>query len=109
MSTDPTRVYALAPAPGLSLDTVARSARLHPDLIRRYVALGLLDARRDASGRLRFDPSAPLVVARIQRLRAGLGLNYASVGLVLDLLDRIGALEADLRRTRARRNDTSWT
>ena len=28
-------------------------------------------------------------VARIQRLRAGLALNYAALGLVLDLLDRI--------------------
>ena len=38
-------------------------------------------------------PSSPRV-ARIQRLRAGLGLNYAALGLVLDLLDRIAELEA---------------
>jgi chaperone modulatory protein CbpM len=30
-------------------------------------------------------------------LRAGLGLNYTAVGVVLDLLDRIDALEAVLR------------
>jgi hypothetical protein len=41
------------------------------------------------------------VVARIQRLRNGLGLNYAAIGLVLDLLDRIEELEMD---SRARRN-----
>jgi hypothetical protein len=33
----------------------------------------------------------------VQRLRAGLSLNYASIGLVLDLLDRIEELEAALR------------
>jgi hypothetical protein len=47
-----------------------------------------------------FAPGQLAVVARIQRLRAGLGLNYASIGLVLDLLDRITALEAALRRAR---------
>ena len=36
-------------------------------------------------------------VARVQRLRAGFALNYAAIGLVTDLLDRIAALEAALR------------
>jgi chaperone modulatory protein CbpM len=40
----------------------------------------------------------PATVARIQRLRGGLSLNYASIGLVLDLLDRVDRLEAALRR-----------
>ncbi|HEY8556739.1 MAG TPA: chaperone modulator CbpM, partial [Actinomycetes bacterium] len=38
-----------------------------------------------------------VTVARIQRLRTGLSLNYAAIGLVLDLLDRIDVLERDLR------------
>jgi chaperone modulatory protein CbpM len=36
-------------------------------------------------------------VARIQRLRVGLSLNWAAIGLVLDLLDRIEVLERALR------------
>ena len=36
-------------------------------------------------------------MARIQRLRTGLSLNWAAIGLVLDLLDRIDVLERDLR------------
>ena len=36
-------------------------------------------------------------MARVQRLRAGFGLNYAALGLVIDLLDRIAALEAAAR------------
>ncbi|MGZ6868668.1 MAG: chaperone modulator CbpM, partial [Blastococcus sp.] len=43
-------------------------------------------------------PAQLTTVARIQRLRAGLCLNYAGIGLVLDLLDRIADLEAALRR-----------
>ncbi|WP_030347536.1 chaperone modulator CbpM [Streptomyces sp. NRRL S-1022] len=101
--------YALVAAPRLSLDAVARRSGLHPDLIRRFVALGLVDAERDGAGRLVFDPTAPAVLARIQRLRTGLCLNYASIGLVLDLLDRISLLEAALRGRGTRSETPPWT
>ncbi|MDX2563004.1 chaperone modulator CbpM [Streptomyces sp. TX20-6-3] len=101
--------YALVPAPRLSLHAVARRSGLHPDLVRRFVALGLVDADRDAAGHLVFDPTAPTVLARIQRLRSGLCLNYASIGLVLDLLDRISLLEAALRGRGTRSETPPWT
>ncbi|MEU7698081.1 chaperone modulator CbpM [Streptomyces sp. NPDC039028] len=101
--------YALVPVRRLSLDAVARSSGLHPDLIRRFVALGLVDADRDAAGHLVFDPTAPAVLARIQRLRSGLCLNYASIGLVLDLLDHISLLEAALRGRGTRSGNHPWT
>jgi chaperone modulatory protein CbpM len=90
--------YALVRTNLLGVGEFAAAAGLHPDLVRRLVALGVLDATRDCSGDLWFAPSQIDQVARFQRLRSGLGLNYASVGLVLDLLDRITALEAALRR-----------
>lgn len=101
--------YELVPAPGLSLDAVARHSGLHPDTIRRFVALGLVDAERDAAGHLVFDPTAPAVLARIQQLRSGLCLDYASIGLVLDLLDRISLLEAALRGRGTRSETPPWT
>lgn len=97
-----------APVHRLSLETVADRSGLHPDMVRRLVTLGLLEVHRDAEGRLWFPPSAPLTLARIQRLRAGFCLNYASLGLVMDLLDRIAVLEAALRRSRGRRDDSPW-
>jgi chaperone modulatory protein CbpM len=81
----------------LNLDAFARETHTHPDLVRRLVALGLLDADRDAAGELWFARSQVAVMGRVQRLRAGFALNYAAVGLVLDLLDRISDLEATLR------------
>ncbi|MET7802701.1 chaperone modulator CbpM [Streptomyces decoyicus] len=103
------RNYAIVPVDRLSLDVVARRSGLHPDLVRRFVTLGLVDATRDDSGRLWFATGAPATLARIQRLRAGLPLNYASLGLVLDLLDRVSELEAALRRSNAgSRSDESW-
>ncbi|WP_433572460.1 chaperone modulator CbpM [Streptomyces sp. CA-251247] len=103
------RSYAMVPVRRLSLDTVARRSGLHPDLVRRFVSLGLVEATRDDRGELRFPPTAPATLARIQRLRAGLPLNYASIGLVLDLLDRITELEEALRRSNtSSRRDESW-
>ncbi|WP_322749605.1 MULTISPECIES: chaperone modulator CbpM [unclassified Frankia] len=81
----------------LTVDALARRAGLHPDLVRRFVALSLLDATRDARGQLWFTTDALVTLGRIQRLRAGLSLNYAAVGLVLDLLDRVETLERELR------------
>ena len=89
----------------LSLDGFARQAGLHPHLLQRFVALGLVEANRDAAGQLWFRPGALVTVARIQRLHAGLSLNYAAIGLVLDLLDRIEELETALRRS----GSTPWT
>jgi chaperone modulatory protein CbpM len=89
--------YALVRPLRMDLETFARATAAHPDLIRRLVALGLLDAERDAAGALWFSPAQLAVVARIQRLRAGFALNYAAVGLVIDLLDRIETLETALR------------
>jgi chaperone modulatory protein CbpM len=81
----------------LSLEEFAVLSGLHPDLIRRLVVLGLIEAYRDAAGQLWFSPSELAAVARVQRLRAGFALNYAAIGLVTDLLDRIAVLEAALR------------
>ena len=90
--------YALVRAPRLDLDEFAIDAGLHPDLVRRLVALGVLDATRDSAGRLWFARTQLSAVGRIQRLRAGFALNYAATGLVIDLLDRIAVLEAAMRR-----------
>ena len=84
----------------LNLEAFARATGAHPDLVRRLVTLGILDADRDAVGELWFAPSQVPVMGRVQRLRAGFGLNYAAVGLVTDLLDRIAVLERELRRAR---------
>lgn len=105
------RVYRTGPSPyRLPMATVAGRSGLPPELVSRFVALGLVDAERDARGRLWFRPSAPSAIAQVQRLRDGLCLNYAAIGVVLDLLDRIERLETALRRSeRAAKEPTTWT
>jgi hypothetical protein len=99
--------YAIVPAtrPGpqwLSLEEFALLSGVHPDLIRRLVVLGLIDAHPGLAGEPWFDRDALAALARVQRLRAGFALNYAAIGLVTDLLDRIVLLEAALRRAQRR-------
>ena len=91
--------YALSLPLHLSLQSFARATQTHPDLIRRLVALGVLDAETDPAGQLWFSPAQVAAMARIKRLRANFSINYAAVGLVCDLLDRVAALEALVRAT----------
>ena len=93
----------------LALDAFASAAGMHPDLVRRLVALGLLDAIRDAAGELWFPPAELASASRLRRLRAGLALNYAALGVVTDLLDRIAELEAQLRNRPQHDGGPSWT
>jgi chaperone modulatory protein CbpM len=81
----------------LAQEQVAQDSGLHPELVRRLVALGLVPAVRDRDGALWFSPSAVAEVARLQRLRAALPVNWAALGLIADLLDRITELETALR------------
>jgi hypothetical protein len=68
----------------IDVDSLAHRAGLHPDLVRRLLRLGAIDANAwDAPARL----------ARITRLRRDLGLNYAGAILATDLLARIERLE----------------
>jgi chaperone modulatory protein CbpM len=93
----------------LDLQSFSRAAGLHPESVRRFVALGLLEPMRAANGELWFAPDQLVAAARIRRLRAGFGLNYAALGLVVDLLDRVAQLEAALRTRSQTPGGSSWT
>jgi chaperone modulatory protein CbpM len=90
----------------LDLKSFSDTTGLHPDLVVRFVELGLLEVEVSGDRQLRFAPTQVARAFRIQRLRSGLSLNYAAVGLVMDLLDRIDQLEGALRLrpTAPRRN-----
>lgn len=91
--------YPLVRVHRYGLDAFAARSGVHPDMLRRFVALGLLEAERDPAGGLWFHPRQLATVARIRRLHAELPLNYAAIGLVLDLLDEIDELHARARRS----------
>jgi chaperone modulatory protein CbpM len=103
-------LYPLARPNRLDLDAVAHRAGVHPALVRRFVAMDLLDASTDLAGRTWFTPTAPARVGRILRLHADLALNYAAIALVLDLTETIRGMQADLIATRPRtQGGPPWT
>ncbi|MCU1490571.1 MAG: hypothetical protein JWM85_1976 [Acidimicrobiaceae bacterium] len=82
-----------------SLETLAALASLQPDQINRLVILGVLEPDCEPGGRPLFRPEQLGVIFQLQRLRAGLGLDFLAAALVRDLLARIDNLEMTLRTT----------
>jgi DNA-binding transcriptional MerR regulator len=80
----------------LSTEEVAARCGLHPALVERLVALGLIEPLEGKSNR--FPPNVTLRLQRALRLRRDLGLSYNGAALVLELLDRIEALEQRLEQ-----------
>ena len=97
----PTTRYPPVRVSRYRLDAFAVRCGLHPDLLHRFVALGLVEAHSGPGGQLWFDPADLATIARITRLHNDLSLNYAAVGLVLDLLDEIDRLHAEARTPRS--------
>ena len=71
------------------LDTLARESGMHPDLIARFIRLGLVDPA---------EPGAGARLAQAARLRRDLGIGYSGAVLACQLLARIDELETRLRR-----------
>jgi hypothetical protein len=115
-----TRALALVarrpPADGggrsVGLVLLAREAGLHPDLVRRFVALGLVERVGGTRAQPTFAPGAAALLARAGRLRRDLGLDYTGAVLAAELLARIDDLEAQLAaasRPRQPPGVTPWT
>jgi hypothetical protein len=96
----------------ISLDALAAAAGLHPELVRRFVALGLLQPTGGSSAAPQFRPQDARLLARAARLRRDLGLNYAGAVLAVELLARIDELEGQGRGGAPRRRQhevIAWT
>ena len=78
----------------VELTVIARRAGVRIALVRRYLEFGLFEAHPEPAESPRYHPSGAARVARAERMRRDLGLNYAGAVLVCELLDRIRELEA---------------
>jgi|SRR5215510_14636936 len=86
----------------LSLDEVTRLAGIHPVLGERLMALGLIDPVETTPEPL-FEVATVLRIRRILRLHQDLGVNWAGIGLVLDLLAKIEELEREIKQLKQSR------
>ncbi len=85
----------LAAEDTIELTVLAKQAGVKIVHVRRYLEFGLFEpSPAVAAGSRGFAASSAARVARAERLRRDLGLNYAGAVLVCELLDRISELEA---------------
>lgn len=97
--TPPRATKEAAVEQAVELTVVARQAGVRIALARRYLAFGLFDACAGTSEAPLFEPICAARLAKAERLRRDLSLNYAGAVLVCELLDRIGGLEDRLARS----------
>jgi hypothetical protein len=88
----------------VDIDGISRLTGLHPDLVRRFVRLGLLEPVGGTAAAPVFAPEAAAALSRAQRLRRDLALSYAGAVLATELLARIEELEDRLARYEPRSN-----
>jgi hypothetical protein len=81
----------------VGIETLAQEAGMHPGLVRRLIALGLIEPRGGTTAAPLFAHEDASSLARAVRLRRDLGLNYAGAVLASELLARIDELEQRLR------------
>ena len=86
----------------LSLAELSSETGLPDHRLRRLLVLGVIDPSPDggAAGELLFPATVLPRIHRLMRLHDDLRLNYASLGLVLDLLERVERLECRLATRR---------
>jgi chaperone modulatory protein CbpM len=81
----------------IELRVLARQAGVRVSLVRRYVAFGLFEPCGGTSQSPLYPESCAERLAKAERLRRDLGLNYAGAVLACELLDRILELEDRVR------------
>jgi hypothetical protein len=78
----------------VELAVIARRAGVRIALVSRYLEFGLIEPHPEPGDAPRYHPGSAARVARAERVRRDLGLNYPGAVLVCELLDRIRELEA---------------
>jgi DNA-binding transcriptional MerR regulator len=96
----PYRAIAAHAGVSVPLGELSRLTGLPPATLRRVASFAVIESFSDSAGNLRFPISQLPRLARGIRLRRDLGVNVQSLGLVLDLLERIDALDAQLSQVK---------
>ena len=84
----------------VAIESLAREAGMHPELVRRLIGLGLIEPRGGTRATPMFRHQDARLLAQAARLRRDLGIDYAGAVLACELLARIDDLEERLRRSR---------
>jgi DNA-binding transcriptional MerR regulator len=81
-----------------SLETTARLAGVHPEMLRYYCRLGLLgEARAQPEAELIFDDNALYELRRFEHYRRHHGVNRKTLRLISSLWREVERLQTELR------------
>ena len=83
------------------ISVVAKMLDLHPQTLRNYERLGLVDPKRSEGNVRLYSQRDVDRLQKISRLTAELGVNLAGVEVILNLLDRIDELQDEMLRSQA--------
>jgi len=86
----------------LTVDGLASSTGIHPALVERLIEFGLLEPVAWAGSSPLFDVSVIPRLRVIERLRGDLGINLPGIAVILEMIERLRAVqrENDSLRTR---------
>ena len=87
-----------ADEPVYYISVAARLIAAHPQTLRMYERVGLVQPRRTPQGLRLYSERDLERLRQIQRLTQDLGVNLAGVDVILKLLDQITDLQAQVER-----------
>jgi len=82
------------------ISVAAKMVNLHPQTLRRYEQMGLIQPAR-VSGKRFYSPNDIERLRKITTLVDELGVNIAGVQVILHLVDRIRELQSEMDQMRA--------
>lgn len=86
----------------MSLASLAARAGLHADMVKTFIAFGLLPPSKPLVDPPLYDEESLHRLKRIRRLRRDLQLSLAGVAVALDLVERIEQLQGEIAVLRSR-------
>ncbi len=86
------------------ISIAARMCGLHPQTLRLYERLGLIQPHRVGNSKRLYSEADIARLRRIQRLTQQLGVNLAGVEIILRLLERIEQMNSEMAEVVAQTN-----
>ena len=89
----------------LIISVAARLAGMHPQTLRQYDRLGLVQAGRAGGGGRRYSERDVALLREVQRLSQEDGVNLAGIKRIIGLEQMVGDLQQQLQEMQARLED----
>ncbi len=92
-------------APLYMISVAARMVNLHPQTLRHYEKIGLVEPARSPGGTRMYSPRNIQKLRKITELMEKLGVNLAGVEVILNMSKQIEELQSKIRTIEAQYQD----